>query len=193
MRVFAIYNPLVRKRRACAWLKYEPSQDLYEVELAEWATAEDVPLMFSLFIERGERTLPDHWARRWAASRVPPANRHNLPEVLRTHGLDEHYVPTLLANTKGRASGDDFLVEEVPARAYRTTPLAEEPGAPRQLGVQLGRARRAAGMTQRELAEACGVQQAVISRIEHGQGNPTLETLEALARGCGRELRLTLE
>ena len=52
---------------------------------------------------------------------------------------------------------------------------------------------RAAGLTQAQLAEACGVQQAVISRIEGGKANPTLETVELLARGCGRTLRISLE
>ena len=48
-------------------------------------------------------------------------------------------------------------------------------------------------MTQTQLAEATGVQQAVISRIESGKVNPTLETMEILARGCGRSLRIILD
>ncbi len=57
----------------------------------------------------------------------------------------------------------------------------------------LGRARRAAGITQSELAEITGIQQAAISRLEQGHGNPTLETLELVARGIGRTLKITLE
>jgi DNA-binding XRE family transcriptional regulator len=37
------------------------------------------------------------------------------------------------------------------------------------------------GMTQQQLADASGVQQSEISRIERGIGNPTAETLQRLA------------
>ncbi len=41
--------------------------------------------------------------------------------------------------------------------------------------------REKAGWTQQQLAKRTGVQQSEISRIERGQGNPALHTLEALA------------
>ena len=40
-------------------------------------------------------------------------------------------------------------------------------------------------ITQQQLAERTGIDQAAISRIESGKGNPTLNTLEALAEGTG--------
>lgn len=45
-------------------------------------------------------------------------------------------------------------------------------------------------MTLKQLAAASGVRQSEIDRIEGGQGNPTLETLCALARALGAELRI---
>ncbi len=51
--------------------------------------------------------------------------------------------------------------------------------------------RRARCMTQQELAAASGIRQSEISRIEGGNGNPTLKTIGALARALGAELRLT--
>lgn len=193
MRVFAVFNPLVRKRRACAWVKYEPGQDSYSIELADWAGFDDLPLALALAAQRGERTVTGPRARSWVESRVPPANRHNIDQVLHANAFEEHYLPALLRATRGRSSHDDFLLEEVAEQGYRSCKLSEELGSPADLGVQLSRARRAAGLTQAQLAEVCGVQQAVISRIEGGKGNPTLETVELLARGCGRTLRLTLE
>jgi transcriptional regulator with XRE-family HTH domain len=41
------------------------------------------------------------------------------------------------------------------------------------------------------LAAVYGVRQSEISRIEGGNGNPTLKTIGALARALGAELRLT--
>ena len=51
--------------------------------------------------------------------------------------------------------------------------------------------RRALHMTQQQLAAASGIRQSEISRIEGGNGNPTLKTIGALARALGTELRLT--
>ncbi len=45
------------------------------------------------------------------------------------------------------------------------------------IGAKLLERRMAAGMTQRDLAAASGIDQAEISRIERGQANPTAQTL----------------
>lgn len=54
--------------------------------------------------------------------------------------------------------------------------------------VRIGIGGHVAGMTQRELAEKTGIDQAAISRIESGRANPTLNTLEALVEGVGSSL-----
>jgi transcriptional regulator with XRE-family HTH domain len=51
--------------------------------------------------------------------------------------------------------------------------------------------RRARSMTQQQLAAASGIRQSEISRIESGNGNPTLKTIGALAQALGAELHLT--
>ncbi len=51
--------------------------------------------------------------------------------------------------------------------------------------------RRALHMTQQQLAAASGIRQSEISRVESGNGNPTLKTIGALARALGAELRIT--
>ena len=57
-----------------------------------------------------------------------------------------------------------------------------------QLVREMIRARREAGLTQKELAERTGIQQSNISRIENGNGNPSLSTLNKLAQGLGKKL-----
>jgi predicted transcriptional regulator len=52
-------------------------------------------------------------------------------------------------------------------------------------------ARTEQGLTQKELAERTGIRQPNISRLERGQCSPTLDTLSALARGLGKELKVT--
>lgn len=45
-------------------------------------------------------------------------------------------------------------------------------------------------LTQKELAEATGITQADISRLENGTANPSLRTLKRLAAGLGMNLKL---
>lgn len=51
-------------------------------------------------------------------------------------------------------------------------------------------ARKASGMTQKQLAEATGINQADISKLERGTANPSLRTLQRLAAGMGMNLRI---
>ncbi|MGH9226228.1 MAG: helix-turn-helix domain-containing protein [Acidimicrobiales bacterium] len=54
----------------------------------------------------------------------------------------------------------------------------------------VNQARRAAGLSQRELAARAGVPQPAIARIEKGHQVPRADTLARLLDACGFELRL---
>lgn len=58
------------------------------------------------------------------------------------------------------------------------------------LARSLATARKENNMTQNELAEKTGINQADISKIENGNANPALSTLKRLAEGMGMGLRL---
>lgn len=60
----------------------------------------------------------------------------------------------------------------------------------KQLGTQLAEARKARGFTQPELSKLTGIQQAEISRIERGVGNPTATTLLRLTDALGQRVAL---
>ncbi len=51
-------------------------------------------------------------------------------------------------------------------------------------------ARRKKNVTQKQLAERTGITQPDISRLENGRGNPSLRTLNNLARGLGMVLKV---
>jgi transcriptional regulator with XRE-family HTH domain len=55
---------------------------------------------------------------------------------------------------------------------------------------RVNQARRAAGISQRELSRRTGVPQSAIARIERGQQIPRADTLDRLLAACGFELRL---
>lgn len=59
-----------------------------------------------------------------------------------------------------------------------------------ELGAALAAARRARCLTQPLLSELTGIQQAEISRIERGIGNPTASTLLRLAEALGQRVAL---
>lgn len=51
-------------------------------------------------------------------------------------------------------------------------------------------ARTEEGLTQTELAERCGMKPANPCRLENGNGNPSVATLDRIARGLGRTLEI---
>ena len=51
-------------------------------------------------------------------------------------------------------------------------------------------ARQKTGMTQKQLAERTGIHQSDISKLERGNGNPSLRTLSRLAVGLGMKLKV---
>ncbi|MEE4300421.1 MAG: helix-turn-helix transcriptional regulator [Pseudomonadales bacterium] len=61
------------------------------------------------------------------------------------------------------------------------------------IAAEIARARRSAKLSQRELAERAGIDQAMISRLEAGTRLPRLETLLALAEATGHALELRLK
>lgn len=89
---------------------------------------------------------------------------------------------------KGRRF-DDYVeeyratVDEAELQAF------DEYSAGFRLANQILTARTRIGLTQVELASMCGIAQSEISRIERGDGNPTVETLSRV----GRSLNLNLQ
>ena len=52
------------------------------------------------------------------------------------------------------------------------------------------KARQSAGLSQQELSRLTGITQADISRIENGQGNPSIKTLRRLASAMHKTLKI---
>ncbi|MEE9244672.1 MAG: helix-turn-helix transcriptional regulator [Gemmatimonadota bacterium] len=46
--------------------------------------------------------------------------------------------------------------------------------------------RRVAGLSQAEVASRAGIRAETLSRLENGQGNPTVATVRRILRGLGR-------
>ena len=62
-----------------------------------------------------------------------------------------------------------------------------------EVGREVRRQREAAGLTQRQLADRAGMTQSVIARLEAGGTEPTLATLDLVARALGLELTIAFQ
>ena len=54
------------------------------------------------------------------------------------------------------------------------------------------KARKESGLTQKQLSERTGIAQTDISKLERGNANPSLRTLQRLAAGMGMKIKLSL-
>ncbi len=213
MRTFAIVDGSRRKAKPCAWLFYDEERREFHIELDESAQKR-APLMLELLAQRGERFVGPAQSLRWVQERIAPSGRQNIGQVLKAHGIREYDEFALLMSSGGACSQDDFVLREVERGGDCSddegrAPLGgavspgEETVAPAnchardslmmQVGRSLARVREERGITQYELSQKTGIQQAAISRIENGRGNATLAVVESLARGLGATLHIDIE
>ena len=83
---------------------------------------------------------------------------------------------------------DDFLQEQLQDSEIRKEYEALQP---EHTVIQaMIDARKKSGMTQKELAEITGIAQGDISKLERGSANPSIRTLQRLAKGMGMILKI---
>lgn len=81
-----------------------------------------------------------------------------------------------------------YLDEQMKDSDFKAEWDATEPEA--QIVKAMLDGRKKKNITQKELAELTGIAQADISRLENGNGNPSINTLERIAQGLGMKLKL---
>lgn len=67
----------------------------------------------------------------------------------------------------------------------------DEQQAEREVMRSIVETRLAAGLSQKELAERCGMRASNLCRLENGNGNPSVATLAKVAHGLGKNLRIS--
>ena len=86
----------------------------------------------------------------------------------------------------------DYLKGKLKNKTFREA--YEHYGNSLEIGLRVRNLREKAGLTQTELAQRLKISQQVISRIESGEAdNPTVSTLERIAKATGNSLRLEFE
>lgn len=86
------------------------------------------------------------------------------------------------------AKFEDFLQEQLQDQELRKEYEALQPE--RAVVQAMIDARRRAQMTQKELSERTGITQGDISKLENGNANPSIRTLQRLAEGMGMTLKI---
>jgi len=83
---------------------------------------------------------------------------------------------------------DDFIEEQLQDPVFKEKYDALEPEfVVMQAMID---ARKDKGMTQKELSAATGISQADISRLERGTGNPSIKTLQRVAKALHMALKI---
>ena len=68
--------------------------------------------------------------------------------------------------------------------------MQEHSSARQYVALQMKQARKEQGITQEMLAEKVGTKKSNISRLESGRYNPSLDFLEKVAGGLGKEIKV---
>ena len=166
----------------CAVIECDQAKGRFSATLREGVVLEDVPIQFVPQVRRGEKEVPHKQVMAWVEERIAPPSRQNIGSILKAHGLIEYDPLELLLSGEGRSSQDGFYLREITEGFTRSS----------RLGYEVRLARKVAGLTQAELSERSGVPQENISRIENGRANPTVVTLEKLARAMGCQITITV-
>ena len=86
---------------------------------------------------------------------------------------------------------NDFLNEQLQDPEVRAEYEALEPEF--SIMQAMIDARKSSGMTQKQLSEKTGIAQADISKLESGSANPSLRTLQRLAAGMGKRIKIEFQ
>ena len=87
---------------------------------------------------------------------------------------------------------DDLDIETETIYEDGTTVREEQPAVNQAAASAVASARALSGMSQKQLAAATGIDQSDISKIERGVANPSVSTLERIAKALGGQLAIKI-
>lgn len=83
---------------------------------------------------------------------------------------------------------DDFLRDQLKDPEFRKEYESLQPE--KAIIQAILDARQTSGLTQKELSERTGIAQGDISKLERGNANPSIQTLQRLAVGMGMTIKI---
>ena len=104
----------------------------------------------------------------------------------------ELFLAGKLMGAYGIVWNDDLDIETETIYEDGITVREEQPVANQAAASAVASARALSGMSQKQLAEATGIDQSDISKIERGVANPSVSTLERIAKALGGQLAINI-
>lgn len=95
-----------------------------------------------------------------------------------------------VADTPGTLDYDEFMAPRRATLSSQERARREVLAQAYSLAIQVIELRERHGLTQTQLAERCGLDQADISRVERGAVSPTARTLQRIADALDADVRL---
>lgn len=107
-------------------------------------------------------------------------------------GDRELFLSGKLMGPYGIIWNDDLDIEAETIYAEGLTVKTEKPAASVMVGNAVAAARAKKGLSQKELAEATGIDQSDLSKIERGVANPSVGTLKRIADALDARLIVSI-
>ena len=104
----------------------------------------------------------------------------------------ELFLSGKLMGAYGIMWNDDLDIETETIYEDGVTVREEQPAANQAVAFAVTSARALSGMSQKQLAAATGIDQSDISKIERGVANPSVSTLERIAKALGGKLTISI-
>ena len=104
----------------------------------------------------------------------------------------ELFLSGKLMGAYGIMWNDDLDIETETIYEDGITVREEQPTANQTAASAVASARALSGMSQKQLAAATGIDQSDISKIERGIANPSVSTLERIAKALGGQLAIQI-
>ena len=100
----------------------------------------------------------------------------------------KEFLTSLLVGSFNMSNFNDYLKEQLADPEFKSEYDALAPEF--SIVQAMIDARKISGLTQKQLAEKTGIAQADISKLESGNANPSIRTLQRLAAGMGMQVKI---
>lgn len=136
MKLFAIRDEELDKKKNIAYLVYYEKAKRFYIEIPDDADLWETPLLLSELFKKGYKTIDAYWSKLWVQQRIVPPDRQNIGQILKANHLDEYDEFGLLMLGEGRCAQDNYflvplnqselpkdMVARLEKRVYDVTPL----------------------------------------------------------------------
>lgn len=144
-------------------------------------------------LEFGEGTVLEVTFRNGKVKRYDMASLFGKYPQLRALEDRELFLSGRLLGHYGIVWNDALDLETETVYQEGKTVRAEQPAPYALIGDAVYAARARRGLSQKELSALTGIEQADISRIEHGRSNVSVDTLQRIASALQTDLLITLQ